>query len=260
MESKSSSQTATIKIVENSIPLNLANSEAGDIVKKAIYFSGRWKNWANKKTLTYTKKMQSFDSLGNQLRDASQLHQYQLRPTFKASINWEENGTTYQIINNGNQVWKLKNGKIMRGNENVNSAWNSSFVSHYVMCMPFKLADPGAILTYEGIDTLANKQIVHSIKVVYEKGAGTAGGMHTWWYYFDKDTYKPEANLLDYGDGYSYTQYNSFAEINGIKINRIRMSYKSNPNRDLRYLSTIYINEDIRFNDNFDEGIFQVKE
>lgn len=259
-ENKTDAQNVENEVGDNSIPPNLPNSEAGAIVKKAIDFSGGWKNWADKKTLIYTKKMQFFDSLGNQSREASQLHQYQLRPTFKASITWEENGTAHQIINNGKQAWKLENGKIMTDKEDMYSAWNSSFGSHYVLCMPFKLADSGAILTYRGIDTLANSQIVHSIKVVYEKGAGSAGGMHTWWYYFDKVTFKPKANFLDYGEGQSYTQYDSFIEIEGVKINKIRKSYKTNANRDLLYLSTTYTNEDIRFDEVFDEGLFQVNE
>lgn len=256
-ENKTSSQTA---INDYLIPPNIPNSEAGEIVKNAIDFSGGWKNWSTKKTLTYTKKMQFFDSLGNQLREVSQLHQYQLRPTFKASITWEENDTTHQIINNGRQAWKLQNGALMTDKEDVNTAWNSSFGSHYVMGMPFKLADPGAKLTYAGIDTLANNKIVHSIKVGYEKGAGSAAGMHRWWYYFDKDTFKPEANFLDYGEGQSYTQYDAFTEIDGIKVNLIRKSYKTNINRDLRYLSTIYTNEEVRFNVDFDDALFQVKE
>lgn len=258
-ENKTDAQNVGNEVVDNSIPPNLPNSEAGAIVKKAIDFSGGWKSWSDKRTLTYTKKMQFFDALGNQPREASQLHQYQLRPRFKASITWEENGTVHQIINNGNQAWKFENGKLMTDKEDVNSAWNSSFGSHYVICIPFKLADPGTILTYAGIDTLANKQIVHSIKVVYEKGAGSAGGMHTWWYYFDKDTFKPEANFLDYGDGQSYTQYDSFTEVDGVKINHVRKSYKTNANRDLLYVSTIYTNENIRFNEDFDEGLFEIK-
>lgn len=257
-EDKAASQNRSNKEIDNSTTPNLSNSEAGAIVQKAIDFSGGWKNWKEKKALTYTKKIQFFDSLGNQLREIHQLHQYQLQPSFKASITWEENNIAHQIINNGKQSWKLENGKSMLDKADINSAWNSSFGSHYVMCMPFKL-DPGAILTYMGIDTLDNKKIVHSIKVNYEKGTGTAGGAHTWWYYFNKDTFNPEANFLDYGDGFSYTQYDSIVEIDGIKINKMRKSYNTNANRDLQYLSTIYLNEDIRFNDHLDEGLFQVK-
>ncbi len=258
-EGKTTAEKATSEKVADSIPSNLPDSEAGTIVKEAIEFSGGWKNWMDKSTLTYTKNIQFLDSLGNQLRMVSQLHQYQLRPSFKASITWEEEGNKHHVINNGTQAWMLVNDKLQTDEANLNSAWNSSYGSQYVICMPFKLADPGAILTYEGLDTLANKNMVHTLKVDYEKDAGSSGGMHTWWYYFDKDTYEPVANFLDYGDGYSYTQYESFTEVDGIKINHVRKSYKSDANRDLLYVSTIYTNDNIRFNEDFEEGLFEVK-
>lgn len=258
-EGKIKNGITSIEKVNDSIPSNLPDSEAGTILKKAIEFSGGWQHWRDKKTLTFTKKMQFHDSLGNQIREVSQLHRYQLRPSFKAIMTWEAKGTEHQIINNGKQAWKLDNGKVMTDEQNVNSAWNSSFGSHYVISMPFKLNDPGTLLEYQGLDTLANKQVVHSIKTTYRKGAGSAGGMHTWWYYFDKDTFELAANFLDYGEGHSYTQYETFTDVGGLKLTHVRTSYKSNANRDLLYVGTIYINEDIRFNEDFEEGLFELK-
>lgn len=148
----------------------------------------------------------------------------------------------------------------MPNEPDVKSAWNSTFGSHYVMCMPFKLADSETILDYQGLDTLRNKQIVHSIKTTYTKNAGSSGGLHTWWYYFDKDTFEPTANFLDYGDGFSYTQNDEFQNVDGIKMNKKRSSYKSNSNRDLSYKGTEYTNEDIVFNVTFDKDLFNLKD
>lgn len=258
-ESKNTNEIVTTEEVNTSIPANLPDSEAGKIVKKAIDFSGGWQNWRDKKTLTFTKKMQFHDSLGNQTREVSQLHRYQLRPFFKAVITWQTDGIAHKIINNGKQAWKLENGKVMTDDKNVNSAWNSSFGSHYVISMPFKLNDPGTLLEYQGLDTLANNQVVHAIKTTYRKGAGSTGGMHTWWYYFDKDTFEPAANFLDYGEGHSYTQYEMFSEVDALKLTHVRKSYKSNVDRDLLYVGTIYTNIDIHFNEDFEEGLFEVK-
>ena len=92
-ESKTTAVIATTEEVDTSIPANLPDSEAGKIVKKAIEFSGGWQHWRDKKTLTFTKKMQFYDSLGKQIREESQLHRYQLRPSFKAIITGEVDGT-----------------------------------------------------------------------------------------------------------------------------------------------------------------------
>jgi len=240
--------------------LMLPDTKAGAIVLKAIEQAGGWKQWKQKKTLSYVKRIQYYDSLGNKEKELEQVHQYQLQPTFKAKMSWIENGDLYEILNNGVEAWKLKNGVVLTNEDDKKSAWNSSFGSHYVMCMPFKLADKGTILEYEGIDTLANNQIVHAVKATYEKGAGSSGGLHTWWYYFDKDTYTPAANFLDYGDGYSYTAYVSFIDVDGLKINKQRDGYNTSANRELLDKRTEYINENILFDEVLDEGVFTAKQ
>ncbi len=255
-ETKTIPETHSQEPEGNPIPPNLPDSEAGDIVKKVIDFAGGWEQWKQKKTLSYIKNVAYYDSMGNKVREFSQLHQYRLRPNFRARISWEEEGTKYEMIYNGQKARKLKGGEVLTGEDDTNSAWNSSFGSHYVMCMPFKLTDPGTILSYEGLDTLANNRVVHSIKAMYEKGAGSAGGMHTWWYYFDKDTFMPVANYLDYGDGFSYTQYESFKEVDGLNVSKKRNGFSTNKERDLLYLSTEYTNENIVFNEPFEDTLF----
>ncbi|MFC4723011.1 DUF6503 family protein [Geojedonia litorea] len=254
-QEKSGSQVENDRVGSES-SLSLTNSEADLIVNKAIAFAGGLDAWKSKKSLSYTKLIQNYDSLGNLTREISQLHQYQLQPSFKAKMSWEDNGDAFVIINNGKRAWQLKNGEVLTSEEATNSAWNSSFGSHYVIGMPFKLKDPGTILTYEGVDTLSNGEVVHAIKATYEKGTGSSGGMHTWWYFFDKNTYELKANFLDSGNGYSITQYFGYDTIDTIKINKQRKSYRSNENRDLVVLGTVYSNTNIEFNVHFEDGYF----
>lgn len=242
------------------LSLERADDKSAEIVKNAIAYMGGWEQWKSKNNISYTKTIQYLDSLGKELKVVTQQHVYQLHPTFKAAISWKEDGDDLKIINTGRQAWKLKNGAVMEDKESVNYAWNSSFGSHYVMCMPFKLADPGTVLSYEGVDTLPNNKTVHSIKAIYKKGAGSAAGLHTWWYYFNTDNYQPEANFLDYGNGFSYTAYESFQEIGGIKVNKIRNSYNASGKREIEYLSAVYTNKDIRFDEQLSIDQFEVPE
>lgn len=244
---------------ENTPILNLPDNEAGEIVKNAIDYAGGYAQWEKMKTLSYKKNISFYDSLGNKTLELSQLHQYQLQPTFKSRISWEEDDDKYEMINNGEKAWKLKNGEVQTTTSDSTGAWNSTFGSHYVMCMPFKLADPGTILSLEGIDTLDNGQKVYSVKADYEKNAGSSGGLHMWWYYFDASSYEPIANFLDYGDGYSYTQYTSFVEVNGIKLNKERKSYRTNKEMEMLSLASVYTNSDIQFNTEFDKDLFEGK-
>lgn len=233
-------------------------SEAEKLVNEAINHAGGMNKWSSKKTLTYTKNIESYDSIGNLIRTVAQVHKYQLKPSFKANMSWEQDGNKHEIINNGQQSWKLVNGRIQEDKASVNTAWNSSFGSQYMVSMPFKLKAPGTILNYEGIDTLSNDRIVHKLRVTYEEGAGSAGGMHTWNYFLNKDNYQFEANFLNHGKGYSYTDYETFIEVDGIEITKERKSYGSNANMETTYLKTIYRNSDIQFDVEFPESLFQV--
>ncbi len=233
----------------------LPADEAGNVVRKAIEAAGGWEHWADKETLSYIKVIQFFDSIGVREREVRQLHQYQLHP-LKVRISWDEAGEHYTVINNGQQVWKLKNDQPLTASADADQAWNTSFGSHYVMCMPFKLTDPGTVLTYQGLDTLDNGRVVHAVKTTYQEGAGSAAGKHTWWYYFDQDDYRLAANFLEYGNGFSYTQYEAFADVQGIRLNEKRKSYSTNADRDLKYVETVYSNENIQFDVTLEDTLF----
>lgn len=238
----------------------LPDTEAGEIVRKAIEHTGGMDEWQKKKTLGYTKIFKFYDSTGTQLRELRQLHEYQLQPGLKMRISWEEDGNRFAVVNNGSQAWKLKNGEVMTGEDDKNSAWNSSFGSHYVATMPFKLTDLGTNLEYMGLDTLSSGRVVHNVKTTYDKGAGSSGGFHTWWYFFDKDSYGQAANFLDFGGGYSYVVNESFTEVDGIIMNRERKSYKTNAQREPQYLTTAYLYEDYVFDKVLEDDYFEIDE
>lgn len=129
----------------------LPETHAGQIVSRSVEFAtGDWQGWASKKTVEYRKTTIQIDENGEELRRIIQDHYYMLHPSPKMHIAWEEDGTDYVIINDGEQAWKWVDGKRATSQQERDHAWNSSFGSHYVFAMPFKLADPGAILTYGG--------------------------------------------------------------------------------------------------------------
>ena len=237
----------------------LPQNEAGDIVRKAIDFVGGWKAWENKKNFSFYKNITHVDADGKVERSQRQFHQYQIHPTFKAKMSWEDKGNQYVIINNGEEARKYENGKEMTDDNSKNVAWNSSYGSNYVISMPFKLTDPGVIMTYEGIDSTTLNKRVHALKVEYEEGAGSTGGMHDWYYYFDEKTYDLVANFLDYGNGYSVTTYETFKEVDGIRIHKKRFSHIADADKNIVQKRTIYENESMKFDEVFDEGLFDLK-
>lgn len=246
------------EVVESKAEVELSEGEI--LVNKAIEAAGGMENWLDKKTMSYVKNIESYDDDGKLIRKVAQTHKYQLKPSFKAYMTWEQDGSVHEIVNSGNRAWKLVDGKIQSDKPSVNIAWNSSFGSQYMASMPFKLKAPGTQISYQGIDTLSTDRIVHKLKVTYEKGAGSSGGMHTWYYFLNTNNYMFEANYLDHGKGYSYTDYDTFLEVEGIVVTKERKSYLSNENMELTNLKTIYRNSDIQFDVELPEQLFKVND
>ncbi len=245
--------------IETVDPLDrLADDISGDVVRSAMTYAGGWDNWNGKKDFSFYKVISSVDSTGEVYRKTRQLHQYKLGPSFQGRMTWKVGEDDFIIVNNGVEAKKYKNGAELTDEKSQKEAWNSSFGSNYVIAMPYKLTDTGTILTYEGIDTTTIGRPVHALKVEYEEGAGSSGGMHVWWYYFDKETYDLAGNFLDYGNGYSLTTYETFTKVDGIRLHKKRYSYASNEDKEKVILRTIYENEEMSFDNQLKPSTFQL--
>lgn len=236
----------------------LPDTEAGDIVKKAIAKAGGWDNWTSKENFSFYKKITYVDSTGQIERTIKQKHTYQLKNGFKARLEWKVGEDDMLIINNGTEAKKYKNGLELTDEKSIREAWNSSYGSHYVIGIPYKLTDPGVSLTYEGIDSITLDRPVHSLKVDYAEGAGSSGGLHQWNYYFDIDDYDLAGNYLDYGNGHSITTYEVFEQVSEHRLHNKRFSYIANDQKERVVLRTIYENEEPKFNNELATNTFEL--
>ena len=234
-----------------------SGDQAVDLVRKSISYVGGWEAYINLRGIEYQKTLHKADSTGNIVSQVTQHHRYNVFPEFGVSMDWEEGGSRYAIMNNGNQSWKLKDGSHMQDQKNVNSAYNSSHGSQYVLFMPWKLLDPGVQLKYVGIQQLPNGLEGEGIQVNYSEDNSTTT-THTWWYYFDLEG-KPIANFLESDQGYSYTEYLEYEEVEGLKFHVKRNSYRSDSTRTNISLSTIYENDEIMLRPSFEENLFDFK-
>ena len=238
---------------------NLPEDEGYKLLKKAIEYSGGWEKYTSINGLTYTKVVIKIDSVGAVIDSSVQHHNYNLFPEFGARMEYLADNDTLVIVNNGNQSWKTKNGIHQTDQQNVNSAYNSSFGSTYVLFMPWKLADPFTTIEYIGKQSLPNNNEGIGLKVTYsDKNSTTLD--HTWWYYFEEQTGRPISNFLKYTNGYSYTEYKEFYDVEGLKINSKRYSYKSDSTMTDLKLSTIYKNTDIQIVPSHPKEIFELSQ
>jgi hypothetical protein len=129
------------------------------------------------------------------------------------------------LIHDGQKARKYFNGKVSEEQKDIDAAWNSGFGSQYVMCVPYKLKDPGIKAEYVGQVTLADGVPAQVVKTSYIKGAGSNPD-HIWYYYFEPGTDKLLANSLNSKNNYwDFTRYETLEKANGLLMPGTRKGY-----------------------------------
>jgi len=195
------------------------------IIDRAIAYAGGFDAWQQKKTLSFDKKSISYDSTGKIIRETDTHLDYMMKPEFRAKLSYKLHDTDIVLIHDGKKAAKFYNGKLSKEQKDIDAAWNSSFGSQYVMCMPFKLKDPGIKAEYVGLVTLSDGVPAQVIKTSYIKGAGSNPD-HIWYYYFEPGTGKLLANSLNGKNNYwDYTRYSELEKANGSLMPSVRKGY-----------------------------------
>ncbi|MEP6993983.1 MAG: hypothetical protein ABI968_05625 [Acidobacteriota bacterium] len=240
-----------------SAPDGLSPGRAAEIVRRGVAHAGGWAAWESKKTVQFRKTTRRFRPDGSIEKVRVETHRYQLHPSFAARIEWDEDGKRIVLINDGRDAVKLIDGNPAVEQSDVNQARNSTFGSHYVFCMPFKLADPGAHHVVADPVIVGGRR-VDGVRVTYDRGAGDAGGLHTWTYYFDAQSGGLVANLLNYEPGkYDFTEYLDERVINGLRLPTRRDGYAADARGKTGPRLSEIEYEDIRFDVALDEALFR---
>ena len=201
------------------------------VVDKAIEHAGGWQAWTSTRTIQFRKTTVHFAADGTVRDTRVQFHRYVLNPAPRMRIESDDHGSKIVAINDGHQAWKLVDGKLASSQDEINSARNNTFGSHYVFGMPFKLRDPGAQLADAGGAQLPDGPLVRKIRVTYAKGVGDSGGLHTWTYLIDPASGRMIANHLQYAPGkYDYTEYYDEKPIGSLTLPTRRIGYEADAN------------------------------
>jgi hypothetical protein len=195
------------------------------IIDRAIAYAGGYDAWQQKKTLSFDKKSISYDSTGKVTRELDQHLDYMMKPEFRAKFSYMLHDTAIVLMHDGVKARKSYNGKISNEQKDIDAAWNSCYGSQFVMCMPFKLKDPGIKAEYVGQMILSDGVPAQVIKTSYIKGAGS-NPAHVWYYYFEPGNGKLLANSFNGKDNYwDYTRYEQFEKTGGLLMPSVRKGY-----------------------------------
>ena len=212
---------------------------ATDIVQKAYAAHGKAK-WDAISSLQYEKSSVVYAADGSIRLQNVQQHHYQIRPNFSAVIQWEADSAHHEIRYQEEQAQKWVNGERVEAASVEASSYNSVNAARYTVSQPFKLTDPGVVLTYEGIDELEEGEEVHVIKASYSTDNENHTQNDEWWYYFDRESFLCLATMVHHGTTYSYIKNLEYDRSTGIVFNHHRKGYAVDSARNILYHQSEY--------------------
>jgi len=233
------------------------DAAARAVVQRGIDYAGGFAAWASRKSVEFRKTVTRFRPDGSVERRRVETHRYRLQPSFGGRIERDEEGKNALMVNNGTRAWRFVDGQELTTQEESNSARGSTFGSHYVFGMPFKLLDPGVQLASAGRERLADGTEVEKVRATYDRGAGDAGGYHTWTYYFDTKTGRLCANHLNYeADQYDFSEYFDDQSFSGVRVATRRRGYSADASGKTGPLVSETLYEQVRFDVPLPDSLF----
>ena len=204
-----------------------------DLLQKCIDAHGGMKVWQSQDSITYYKDIVLYLEDGSIEKSLSQFHQYSYKPNLSGTISWKDS-IERKIVFDNNEAHKVNGDKAEAPDQ---SSYNAFQAANYVLNMPWKLMDSAAVITYKGLDTILDNQIVHTLKIEYPTGEK----QDVWEYYLHRDEYYLVANMVNHGTTYSLITNDEYAEHQGLKYNAKRTSYMTDSLGNILYTRAKYV-------------------
>ena len=211
-----------------------------EIVDKAYEAHGHKEMWDGLLALSYEKESKVYNADGSIRVNSLQQHRYEMMDGFKATVSWEAGADAHEIRYTDAGAEKLINGALITDETTKAKAYEAVNAARYTVSQPFKLSDPGVVLTYEGEDTLEEGERVHVVKASYSTENKNHSKNDEWWYYFDVDTYLCRATMVHHGTTYSYIKNLEYDRSTGFVLNYHRKGYAVDSARNILYHQSEY--------------------
>ncbi|MDX1478210.1 MAG: hypothetical protein R3301_10935 [Saprospiraceae bacterium] len=224
---------------------NTHDDEVRIILQRAIASAGGWTAWSAIDSITYRKRSILYLADGAVESDQTQYHRYDLQPSLSGSITWSDStGEVTIAYQDGNATRSIDGVAVTGGEESARQTFLSAY---YVLFIPFKLLDPGTLLTYTGKDTLESGAIADVIKAEYDPGQhGNHSTSDVWWYYFEENTGRHLASLVYHPPTYALIENIRTTQTTPIRFNAYRESYRCDRTLNKQFLRGVFEYSDFR--------------
>lgn len=229
----------------------LAASPGGSLILDAIEAAGGLQRWRQVESIAYEQTSTAYGSNGEVRTQTEKKVRIAVEPHLRVRIDYEHDGKPVALGYDGTDGWKTIDGKPELDRTARNHARNASFGAHFMLGLPFKLADPGT--NYE---LLEEKDGFKRVRVTYEKSAGDAP-MHVYAYRFEADTLRLDSAWISDPNMSVVVEYSDFHTIDGLTLATRRTRYGSNQKKERLERQAASKLENLRFGEEFDEDIFK---
>ena len=203
---------------------NTSPNKENSIVNAAISKHGGLDYWKSVETLDFRKKTILLLEDGSIERQSDERHTLHQRDTLHGQIVSLDTSQVYTIQFADGVGKKIANRKTSDGT-------NAFLASHFVVNQPFKMLDPEVELSYLGLDTLEQGQVVDVVKAYYGSPDDDV-----WWFYFDKESHILLATLIYHAPTYAYVVNDKIEEIDGLLWNTKRTTYRTDSLRNKQFV------------------------
>ncbi len=224
-------------------PFMHKDPDVSRILYRAFIHAGSVEKYQNLESISYKKRTILYHADGTKESDVTQFHEYQMAAALSATIFWMKDGERHSIEYKEGAGHKYVNGEPIDGSSD--SATQSFLSAHYVLFMPFKLADENIVLSYEGQDKLQSGVTVDVIKAIYNPDNHSNHSTDdTWWYYFDAETGAYEGSMVYHAPTYAFIENTVKDKELPLVMNNYRKSYRVDKDRNIEYLRGEFFYED----------------
>lgn len=219
---------------------HIMDGEVKRVLTAAMERAGGLERWNKIQSMRFTKDYALLLESGEVENAALQTHTYTFGANPTVNIEWDKEDKKHVIQYKDAQYKKLLEGKTDTSAAQQ-SLINTVLSATFVVSVPFKLLDEGVLLSYGGIDTLSNGQVVEVIQATYNPDShATHSTPDIWHHYYDAEDFTFLAYMVQHADHYSYVENRSFHEVDGFLLPKIRKSYRVDKDRNLLYLRADY--------------------